>query len=104
MRLDCAAPIELGLLLAGLREAARHPLVGGHRNLGCGEIRAEYDVLSWPAEEAKPLLIGSVKFGFDGFFVEGDALRNALRQWDRCAKNIFDHFDFERYLIGDDND
>lgn len=99
MRLDCSSPIELGLLLASLREASRRPLVGGHRNLGCGEICGHYDILSWKASAEIPEMLGAVQFGFDGFVVEGYELKRALMEWDSKAKNIFAHFDFNRFLI-----
>lgn len=103
MRLDCCEIVELGLLLAGLREAARRPLVGAHRNIGCGEISASYDVLGWEKRAEAPHNIGTVKFGFDGFFVDGSELEMALAEWDEKAKNIFSNFDFNRYLINEEN-
>lgn len=102
MRLDCSAMVELGLLLASLREAARRPLVGAHRNVGCGEISGRYDVLSWGKQAEIPHSIGSVQFGFDGFLIEGYELKRALMEWDSKAKNILAHFDFNRYLINEE--
>lgn len=101
MRLDCSTSIELGLLLAALREASRRPLVGAHRNLGCGEIAGSYDVLSWPFGANEPVLVGSVRFGFDEFALEGEQLVRALNEWDSKAKDVLAHFDFNRYLIND---
>lgn len=99
MRLDNSSDIELGFVLACLREACRHPLVGGHRSLGCGEIKGDYHVLTWPTSAERPSVAGAVQFGFDGFALEGGLLLQALKKWDDCAENIVEHFNFERFLV-----
>tara|TARA_R100000322_G_scaffold151599_4_gene109014 strand:+ start:286 stop:1134 length:849 start_codon:yes stop_codon:yes gene_type:complete len=66
MLLQNADQIELGLMLASLREFARSPYVGGHRSLHCGEISASWQVSYWP-EDGDPVVAGEIKLSANGF-------------------------------------
>jgi hypothetical protein len=75
----------LGLLLVGLRVMARTPFLGGHRNTGCGEFSAEWNVLQWNRGQATPHSIGSVAITPDGFKTEGDALWQEMVDFEKAV-------------------
>lgn len=41
--------------------------IGGHQNLGCGEIHAEWDIIETSLDDPTPRKIGSLKINDDGF-------------------------------------
>ena len=86
MALVQGTSMELGLLLAGLREFARDPHLGGKRNLGLGQVSACWDISVWEANDDSPQIIGTVKLSDNGFEITGDRLSRAIELWDK-AKN-----------------
>lgn len=68
----------LGLLLHALAEFAREPVLGGHRNIGAGQVSGEFAVHQWPVGELAATQIGTVRFDDLGFHIEGDSLKAAF--------------------------
>jgi len=68
----------LGILLHALADFAREPVLGGHRNIGAGQVSGSFDVFQWPVGELKASKIGSVSFDDMGFYMEGDVLQAAF--------------------------
>ena len=59
---------ELHLVLWAIAIASHRPMIGGHRNLGCGQIAASWTITSQSIAEGKPVELGKVGFGDEGFF------------------------------------
>lgn len=70
---------DLGLLLMGLAEMARNPVLGGRRHIGCGFFTAQYDVQQWLGGSLAPQNIGNIEINDDGFVIQGEALESAYR-------------------------
>lgn len=70
-------PEYLGILLHALAEFARHPMLGGHRNIGAGQVSGELTVYQWPVGDLKASAIGTVQFDDMGLTIEGDAVQAA---------------------------
>ena len=102
MLLQNADQIELGLMLASLKEFARSPYVGGHRSLYCGEISASWQVSYWP-EDGEPVIAGEIKLSADGFEIVDEhnekLLSGASKAWDRVVGSEDFPLRFERYLL-----
>lgn len=104
MSVENASLLELGLFLACLREFSRKPRVGGHRNLNCGEIKAEWAVRYWPEDAPSAIEVGVVKLSADSFEVNDagghSILSEALSIWE-SASNALDEngINFERFLM-----
>lgn len=81
MTLKSATDDELSLFLTCLLEFARGSTLGGHKAHGCGSISGEYKVTVWPEDALKPVEIGSVSFGPNGFEVTGEVLESAIGRW-----------------------
>lgn len=58
---------ELTALLWLLRKLSTSLVIGGKRNIGCGKIKIEWDVMSSSFEETTPKKIGFVKMDETGF-------------------------------------
>ncbi len=95
--------LELGLFLAGLREFARNPYVGGHRGHGAGEMSARWTVTTWPENENNPITLGTVRFDETGFFIENESdlsvLTDALNHWEKTVADKNCEIDFHRFLV-----
>ncbi|MBO9471054.1 hypothetical protein J7355_13215 [Endozoicomonas sp. G2_2] len=95
MTLISGTDTDLGMLLLGLAEFARHPFLGGHRNTGLGEFSAEWEVLEWLPMKLKPQRKGVVKLSADGLVLEGEEL-------ERAFENFVDgltEYDFQTYTV-----
>lgn len=75
--------IELGCLLAALREWSDFPYVGAHLAAGCGEISGEWAV--WSAQRGTRTELGVVKLAAGEFSLEGEALQQALTAFEAFA-------------------
>ncbi len=85
MTLRGGSELDLGFLLASLRELSRDSHMGGHLNHGCGLTAGQYTVKTWLANEEAPRELGTVSFGPDGFEMKGEALEAALAVWAASA-------------------
>ena len=94
---------ELGLYLAGLREFARKPYVGGHHAHGAGEISGTWTVTTWPYDTDEPITIGKVILSSAGFNIvdakDTAILSQALIHWQKVSQDSKSPFDFTRYLL-----
>jgi CRISPR type IV-associated protein Csf2 len=104
MVLQNANELELGLMLATLREFARSPYVGGHRALNCGEVSGQWVVKYWIEDADQPQVAGKVSFSAEGFEIsdepEEKPLTKALSDWDKTVASLSDYgIDFERFLL-----
>tara|TARA_R100000322_G_scaffold151599_2_gene109011 strand:+ start:3141 stop:4040 length:900 start_codon:yes stop_codon:yes gene_type:complete len=104
MLLQNADQIELGLMLASLKEFARSPYVGGHRSLHCGEVSASWQVSYWP-EDGDPVSAGSIVLSANQFEIIDEnnekLLSGALYAWDSALNREDFPLRFERYLLSD---
>lgn len=87
MTLKGATTDELSLFLTCLLEFARESTLGGHKAQGCGSIAGEYKVTVWPEDALKPVEIGTIAFGPNGFHVTGD-LESVIGQWRQAASDF----------------
>lgn len=89
MTLASASELELGLLLASLREFARFPFQGGRFRDHCGETSASYVIEVWPAD-SDPVVLGEVYYGFMEFgFKQGsEELEAILKKFDEIKKDF----------------
>jgi CRISPR type IV-associated protein Csf2 len=104
MLVQNASDLELGLFLASLNEMSRNPVIGGHRSLGCGEIRGEWSVSYWPDTADEPIIAGTVIMSSEGFHItdadDQAILTTALTNWKTAAENPEAHgLNFERFLL-----
>ncbi|MGH8463105.1 MAG: hypothetical protein ACRER5_03095 [Pseudomonas sp.] len=89
LALNRASLAEIGCLLDALDAMAADPVVGGHRNHGCGKIEAHWKVtqLTYTAGGgASRETLGSIRIDADqGMVVEGEALKaleqQAIQAW-----------------------
>lgn len=88
MALRGGSELNLGFLLAALRELSRDSHMGGHLNHGCGLTAGQYTVKTWLPNEEAPRELGTVAFGPEGFEVEGEALEAALAVWVASAPSF----------------
>lgn len=58
---------DLQYLLWILSKASINFNLGGHQNLGCGEVHAEWDIIETTFDEPTPRKIGSLKIDDEGF-------------------------------------
>ena len=75
---------ELHLVLWAIAIASHQPMVGGHRNLGCGYIAGDWTITSQSLGEGKPVELGKVGFNDEGFFCtvpgfDADAVSQAIK-------------------------
>jgi CRISPR/Cas system CSM-associated protein Csm3 (group 7 of RAMP superfamily) len=103
MRLSNGSQLELGFILATLRDLAAEPFVGGHTSQGCGWIAMDYTVKIWEKGEAAPAIIGKIGFNDDGFYADDESgysvLSDALKAWDTAISEKDSPFDFKQYQI-----
>jgi CRISPR type IV-associated protein Csf2 len=96
MQVMNADDVELGIVLASLREFARNPYLGGHRSIDCGKVCGEWHVRTWPEDEDTWVTVGTVSFSDDGFSIsdetEDKVLTNALARWSEIAKAPSSYF------------
>ena len=85
-RMTLANPTEeeLNLLLWSILVASSRPHIGGHRNLGCGSIAAEWTISQHALGDAQPSVLGRVGFNDQGFYCDvpgfdGQAMTEALK-------------------------
>ena len=71
MALKNPSDIELQAVLLSIAAWAYQPTIGGHHNLGCGEIDAEWEIYEQVFLSNERKLLGKVGFGAQGFFVKG---------------------------------
>ena len=81
MAVQAASDEELGLFLAGLQVFSRNPYLGGHRSHNCGKVSAMYEVSIYPDDVDKPIVIGTVSFGDEGFEISGEHLIAVRDAW-----------------------
>lgn len=81
MALKSATESELSMFFACLLEFARSSTLGGHKAHGCGTFSAQYKVSVWPEDADKPVEIGVVSLGPDGFHVTGSELKSVIGLW-----------------------
>jgi hypothetical protein len=62
---------ELHTVLLSIAAWAYEPMIGGHHNLGCGNIDAEWEIYEQAFLSNARTKIGTVGFNETGFFVEG---------------------------------
>lgn len=84
---------ELNLLLWILYKASSNFNIGGHQNIGCGEIHGSWEIKQSSFDEPKPQTIGTLTIDDDGFNLQGlmfdpKAIDNAI---------IDGTFDFSKY-------
>lgn len=84
MRLSNASSDEVAFLFWVLHKASTNFSIGGHENLGCGEVHAEWIVTESSFETITPKQIGTVKIDDNGVTITG---------FD------FDYARFEQYII-----
>ncbi|WP_415912242.1 hypothetical protein [Neptuniibacter sp. QD37_11] len=102
MILENSTGLELGLALASLREFARKPYMGAHKNYNFGQVSGQWTVRTWAEDADAPEIVGTVGFTEDGFTVEGEVLQTALRQWDEVKSDpATAELDFEAFMIND---
>ena len=75
---------ELHLLLWSILIASSQPVIGGHRNLGCGMIHAEWLVSERTLGDAQAKVVGTVGFNDSGFYCDiagfnGSAMTEAFK-------------------------
>lgn len=58
---------DLQYFLWVLSKASINFNIGGHQNLGCGEVHAEWDITETTFDDPSPRKIGSLKIDDDGF-------------------------------------
>lgn len=94
IKLFAATPVELGAMLEALNRLSLNPTIGAHKAVGCGEIKAEYEL----CRVSEAGLLGIAKIRVGGFVpmqvnpaVDNDELEEAGRA-------------FQDYLEGDDFD
>lgn len=92
LKLFNATPQELGAMLATLDKFSLNPVVGAHKSSGCGEIKAQYEVLK--ITDSGPVLIGKIALG-------GFDRMTATEQTDEYTTAVQA---FNDYLTSDDFD
>lgn len=93
IKLFNATAVELGGMLAALGKLSLNPTVGGHIALGCGEIKANYDVLKVTADGLVKL--ASIEIG--GF--EPMTVAEQTEEFDQAIKAFADYLDSEDFDI-----
>lgn len=63
--------IELQYMLWVLYIASFNFRIGGHQNIGCGEIHGKWDIIESSFEHPEPIKIGSLTIDDDGFQLTG---------------------------------
>lgn len=58
---------DLQYFLWVLSKASINFVIGGHQNLGCGEVHAEWNIIETTFDDPSPRKIGSLKIDDDGF-------------------------------------
>jgi hypothetical protein len=101
MSLNDASMVELGLFLMALAKFSRNPQLGGHANHNFGKINAQWEIKTFIHDsDFTQTTIGKVVINEDGFFIEGDDLKqeliDSLAQWDKAIKS--DTLDFGKYI------
>lgn len=92
MTLSNGTELELGLVLATLREFARFPFMGSSKRDHCGEVAGEYEVVVWP-EDSDSRVLGVVRYEYMQFEIDDDngPLTKALAHFDEVAKDFETH-------------
>lgn len=62
---------ELNFLLWTLQKASADFNIGGHQNLGCGDIAAEWKIVETSFENPEPKELGTLRIDEDGFNLTG---------------------------------
>jgi len=92
MKLTGCTTLELGILLASLREFSRTAQLGGHGRDNCGEVAMEYPVKALAWDSYVPEHVGTVKVSHMDFQIidaaEHTLLSDALKAFDEAMKNF----------------
>lgn len=71
MVLNNATDEELKYLLWALWKLSSNFYIGGHRNIGCGEVHASWKIIETSLSDPKPKTIGELSINDDGFVLTG---------------------------------
>jgi hypothetical protein len=93
MMLTNATEDELQYLLWVLWKASYDFKIGGHQNLGCGEVHASWKITKTSLENPNPIELGTLTIDDDGFKIEGIEFNPSLIE----NKIINGEFDFTVY-------
>lgn len=88
---------SLGLLLIGLSEMARNPVLGGHQSNGCGRFEAEWTAWRWPVGALEAETVGSVAIEANRFSMTGETIEQARQ---RCI-DALPTFDFIKHMLSE---
>lgn len=93
MRLSNPSSEELAFFFWVLHKASSNFQIGGHENLGCGEIHAEWTVTETSYSTINPKTIGSIKIDDNGVTITGFEF-----DYENFEQHILDgKFDFTVY-------
>ena len=78
-----ATPLQIGFVLAALREFALDPVIGAHVSDGCGRISAQYDIQIRRGRGDALEAVGRLAYGdLTGLSSDGTEPRSWLQLWD----------------------
>lgn len=96
--------LEIGLFLETLQRFSENPYLGAKFRNGCGEVKAEWDVLMRPKGSFKAETIGRVSVSFSDFLIEDytddKVLERSFNAW-QAAKHSMSKsgLDFTQFLM-----
>lgn len=98
--------LEIGLFLETLLRFSEKPYLGARFKNGCGEIKAEWEVMVRPQGSFKAQLVGKVGLSFNEFtledYTEDKVLESAFNAWQEAKGSMEKHgLDFTKFLMMD---
>ncbi|MCE0759467.1 hypothetical protein LWH94_09650 [Marinobacter sp. G11] len=104
--LSNATDIEIGLFIDTLLRFSEKPFLGAHFRNGCGEVRAEWDVMTRTPGALRSETIGRVALSFGEFeledYTDDKVLEKSFEVWQNAKQDIkAAGLDFTKFLYSD---